>query len=318
MDLRMSTEDSAATPGSRSAPAIAVIIVTYASGQVLGKCLAHLAAQSRRPDRVVIVDNCSPEPSYLDEIPAAPPLHLVRLPRNEGFCTGNNIGFGLAHGCEYALFLNPDAFLSEGFLEQALTWIERPENASVGCLTGTLLGFDVKKEGPTGTIDSTGIFQKWYGRWYDRGRGTSAASLSLSAPEDVPAACGALMFCRASALKEAAVRPGEVFDPGFFMYKEDIDLSLRMRAAGWRVVYLPGLLCHHARGWQGRNVVSYRARYLSIRNELRVCLRNGLRGLPYSVVKLLYVVFLEPPLQSLKRRLSRQVGTDPGGSGTRP
>jgi GT2 family glycosyltransferase len=310
----MNPESPAAAPDSSSKAAIAVIIVTYGSEQVLGRCLERIGAQSRQPDLVVIVDNCSPDTSYLENIPAAPPFRLIRLPRNEGFCSGNNIGYGLARACEYALFLNPDAFLSEGFLEEALRWMEQPENRSVGCLTGTLLGFDIENARPTGLIDSTGIFQKWYGRWYDRGRGEPAASLSYATPEDIPAACGALMFCRTSALEETAVRPGEVFDSRFFMYKEDIELSLRMRANGWRVVYLPGLLCHHGRGWQARHVVSYRARYLSVRNELRVCLQNGLRGLPYSLAKFLYVAAVEPILQSLHRPVIPSPETDRGGS----
>lgn len=314
----MSTEVAAATTDSPSTPSVAVIIVTYASGKVLARCLEHVAAQSRRPDLVVIVDNCSPDSSYLEEVPSGPPFRVVRLQRNEGFCAGNNIGYALARACSYVLFLNPDAFLFEDFLARALEWMERPENASVGCITGTLLGFDVESSRPTGLIDSTGIFQKWYGRWYDRGQGAPAATLPPAAFEDIPAACGALMVCRTAALEQAAVAPGEVFDAGFFMYKEDIDLSLRMRARGWRVAYLSSLLCHHGRGWQGRHAVSYRARYLSIRNELRVCLRNRLRGLPYSLVKLPYVVALEPLLQSLHRRLSPPPGTDRDGSGMRP
>ena len=301
----MSTEAPASATRAPPAAAIAVIIVTYASEHVLARCLERLIAQSHRPELIVIVDNRSPEPSYLEAVPGTAPFRLIRLERNEGFCGGNNVGYGLARACPYVLFLNPDAFLSERFLEQALGYMQRAENAAVGCLTGTLLGFDLATARPTGLIDSTGIFQSWYGRWYDRGRGAPATSLDTLRPEDVPAACGALMFCRTRALEEASVRPGEVFDSRFFMYKEDIDLSLRLRQKGWRVLYVPELLCHHGRGWQGRDRASYRARYLSIRNELRICRRHRLRGLPYSLVKYLYVVAIEPLFRRPRRRLSR-------------
>ncbi len=272
---------------------VAVIIVTYDSGQVLQRCLDCLRAQSRRPDLVVIVDNCSREPSYLEEIPREPPFRLVRLSRNEGFCRGNNIGYSLARACNYVLFLNPDAFLSERFLEDALGWMERPDSRGVGCLGGTLLGYDVRAARPTGLVDSTGIFQTRLGRWYDRGRGEMASAALCAAGEEVPAICGALMFCRTAALAQCALRDGSVFDPGFFMYKEDIDLSLRMRAAGWKLVYLPSLTCAHGRGWQGRAEASFRARYLSARNEVRVARRYRRRTLPYSLAKLAYVLALE-------------------------
>jgi len=279
-------------------PTIAVIIVGYDSGRVLQRCLDCVLGQSRRADLIIVVDNRSPDPSYLDEIPVTDAIRVIRLPHNAGFSHANNIAYASARECSYVLFLNPDAFLSERFLEDALARMEGSENSSVGCLTGTLLGFDVEHGRPTGLIDSTGIFQKWYGRWYDRGHGTQASSTGASDTAELPAACGALMLCRVRALEEASLRPGVVFDPSFFMYKEDIDLSLRLRAKGWRIVHAPELLCHHGRGWQGRDVASYRARYLSARNELRICLRHRLRGLPYSVVKLMYVMLFERMLLS--------------------
>jgi GT2 family glycosyltransferase len=115
----------------------------------------------------------------------------------------------------------------------------------------------------------------------------------LEPVEDLPAACGALMFCRTQALEEVALAKNQVFDQRFFMYKEDIDLSLRLRGRGWRVARRPDLLCHHGRGWQGRPKMSYRSRYLSARNELLLCWRNGLKGLPYSLLKFAYVATLE-------------------------
>jgi GT2 family glycosyltransferase len=279
--------------------------VAYDSGRVLQRCLDCLLAQTRTADRIVVVDNNSPSPSYLDRIPASAAVRLVRLPRNEGYCRANNLAYAMVRDCRYVVFLNPDAFLSERFLEQALSWMEQPDNASVACLTGTLLGFDVERGGPTGLIDSTGIFQKWYGRWYDRGRGAPSHELTTVAAEEVPAACGALMFCKTEALEDVSLRAGEVFDPAFFMYKEDIDLSIRMRSRGWRIMYVPALLCHHVRGWQGRQSVTRKARYLSTRNELRLCIRNGGRGLPYGLAKYVYIMAIEPLLLSLQRHLTR-------------
>jgi len=273
---------------------VAVVIVTYNSGRVLGMSLEALRRQTRPADLVVIVDNNSTQPDYLDEVPAIAPFKLLRNNRNEGFCGGNNTGYELARTCDYVLFLNPDALVTNRFVEDALQWMERPEHARVGCLTGTLLGFDVAGAQPTGRIDSTGIFQTGYGKWYDRHQGTPWQTPPAgTASEDLPAACGALMFCRAAALEEVAGGTAEVFDQRFFMYKEDIDLSLRLRARGWRIVYWPQLLCYHGRGWQGRGKMSDRARYLSARNELRVCWRNRLKGLPYSLLKFIYVAMLE-------------------------
>jgi GT2 family glycosyltransferase len=286
-----------------SNPTVAIIIVTYASERVLGMCLDPLQAQTRRPDLVVVVDNDSPDPAYLDSVPRRSPFRVVRERRNSGFCGGNNTGYALARDHKYVLFLNPDAFLSARFIEDALAWMELPQNADVGCVTGTLLGFDVASRAPTGKIDSTGIFQTRYGKWYDREQGSPwDAAAPRADSESVPAACGALMFCRTAALEQVALGKAEPFDSRFFMYKEDIDLSLRLRSGGWRIVYRPGLLCYHGRGWQDRASTTYRARYLSARNELRVCRRHRLPALPYSLAKYLFVVLLERPLTLMSRR----------------
>jgi N-acetylglucosaminyl-diphospho-decaprenol L-rhamnosyltransferase len=254
------------------------------------------------------VDNCSSDPSYLDEAAVIPGIQVLRLPSNEGFCGGNNCGYASSGGYDYILFLNPDAFLSKSFIEDALRIMENPKNAGFAALTGTLLGFDVSRGCPTGEIDSTGIFQSWYGKWYDRGQGAKySESLAVSPNlEEVPALCGALMLCRRHALEQVLIRSTEVFDRTFFMYKEDIDLSLRLRRKGWKLGYSSDLRCFHGRGWAGRGNMSHRSRYLSARNELRVCLRNRTRGVLYSVLKFAYVCFVEIGIPQLYIRLSRR------------
>jgi N-acetylglucosaminyl-diphospho-decaprenol L-rhamnosyltransferase len=254
-----------------------------------------LMKQSRRPGTVIVVDNCSSDTSYLDFLNEVPDCRLLKLPRNEGFCGGNNRGFALASGYEHILFLNPDAFLAEEFVEEAAAVMDDPVNSRVGALGGALLGFDVAEDRPTGKMDSTGIFQTWYGKWYDRGQGAaySANDQESVSLESVPALCGALMFCRRKALEEVMIRETEIFDGTFFMYKEDIDLSLRLRRRGWIVAYCAYLHCHHGRGWSGRSAMAPFSKYLSARNELRLCLRNHAKGFAYSIIKFLYVCLFE-------------------------
>jgi GT2 family glycosyltransferase len=64
--------------------------------------------------------------------------------------------------------------------------------------------------------------------------------------EDIPIASGAFMFCRTAALRQVAG-----FDPGFFLYFEDFDLSLRLRSAG-RIFYVPEVGVTHFGGHASR------------------------------------------------------------------
>jgi N-acetylglucosaminyl-diphospho-decaprenol L-rhamnosyltransferase len=274
---------------------VGVIVVTFNSELVLGRCIESILNQSRVPETVIVVDNCSVDQSYLEFLSDIANCQVVRLSENGGFCRGNNRGYACLSGTEYVLFLNPDAFLARTFIEDAVAAMEDPANSRVGALSGALLGFDVVGDRPTGKVDSLGIFQTWYGKWYDRGQGAAYPTHihESSIVESVPALCGALMFCRGSALEEVMLRGTEIFDDTFFMYKEDIDLSLRLRRKGWTMGFCGRLHCYHGRGWTSRRKMLPFFKYLSARNELRVSLRNHAKGFVYSSLKFLYVCIVE-------------------------
>ncbi|MCI5124778.1 MAG: hypothetical protein D3925_09945, partial [Candidatus Electrothrix sp. AR5] len=91
-------------------------------------------------------------------------------------------------------------------------------------------------------------------------------------PEDVPALCGAFLFCRQSMLAQLSLdrsSSAAVFDPDFFLYKEDIELCLRINKLGWRIVYHPGIQVYHCRGWQKeRQQIPYQQRLTAAKSEL--------------------------------------------------
>jgi hypothetical protein len=91
--------------------------------------------------------------------------------------------------------------------------------------------------------------------------------------EDVPAFCGAACLLRRSALAEVGA-----FDDGFFMYYEDTDLALRLRRAGWRIVYAPASVVRHH---HAATSVEWSPRfcYFTERNRLLMLVKNGDAGL---------------------------------------
>lgn len=273
----------------------AIIIVTHQSQACLPQCLEALEQQTRAPAQIIIVDSGSPEPPVYKKTFSHSKLTLHLADKNIGFCQGNNVGMTyVKKELSYLLFLNPDAFLTPTFLEQAFDWMERPSAESVAALSGQLLGYDLKQKQPTGRIDSTGIFRTWYGRWYDRGQGEESHSLRYSREEEVPALCGALMFCRLSALRSVELAPEVVMDPSFYMYKEDIDLSLRLRREGWKLMFVPHLVAYHCRGWnQDRTQVPRTMRLLSARNERWLHARSRSPCYLYSLLKYTVVKFFD-------------------------
>lgn len=267
------------------ATAVHIIIVTHNSAVELPICIEHLIAQNRSIQSLVIVDSGSRDPHYLDSI-VHPRLVSVIKADNIGFSRANNLGVSeLGNQLKgMVIFLNPDTFLPPDYIDRALSALEaHPQGAIV---SGKLMGYDPGNRKPTGRIDSTGIFRRWYGRWYDRGQG-EADRAQYERIEALPAVCGALMCCRAEALQPFG---NTVFDPDFFLYKEDIELSLRLRKEGWKLVYDPHLVGYHCRGWQvDRSKMDYALRLTAARNELLLYRKHPSPYILWALVKFLLV-----------------------------
>jgi len=264
---------------------IYVIIVTHNSAEELKICLAHLEKQTVPLKGLAIVDSGSADPHSLDDIHPLPVMKIIKTD-NVGFSQANNIGFKeiIVDQEGMVVFMNPDTFLPPDYLAQAVNVLN--ENPGAAVVSGKLLGYDLKNMKPSGTIDSAGIFRRWYGRWYDRGQGHKDLGQYdlIAAPS---ALCGALMCCRLRALHPFN---GKVFDPDFFLYKEDIELCLRLRASGWTLVYDPRLIAHHCRGWnRNRQKMGYELRLMAARNEVLLYRKHPGPAMAWAVLKLFLV-----------------------------
>lgn len=252
---------------------IGVVVVTHDSGGVVGHAVRRLLAGTRAPDRIVIVDNASANPAYLDDLERLDErVSVLRLRANVGFAAANNRGLEALTDLPYVLLCNPDAFVTPAFLTGAVAALDA--DGSIGAIGPKLLSVDPATFAPTGRIDSVGIFQTAYGRVFDRGQ-REVDRGQHDGQRDVPALCAAAVLCRTAALRSVA-QGDDIFDSAFFMYKEDVDLSYRMREAGWRLVVDTDLVAYHCRGWeQDRMAMPSWTRRLSLTNEWRLW-RKGL------------------------------------------
>jgi N-acetylglucosaminyl-diphospho-decaprenol L-rhamnosyltransferase len=271
---------------------ISVIIVTQSSSLSLQKTIESLQKQTTPPSEIIIIDNASSDSSYLKQFESL--CRVIYSPVNLGFCAANNLGWrNITHEPSYVLFLNPDAFLAPTFMECALAFMEK--NSCCGALSAPLFGYDFVKNEETKRYDSTGVFSTWYGRWYDRDQGRFIDPRLRRQVEEVPALCGALMFCRKKALEESLLPENQVWESAYFMYKDDIELSLRLKKKGWKLMLLPSLAAYHGRGWsKKRSEMSRSARLYSARNEVALNWKFGnCHFLPYSFLKYVAVKLLD-------------------------
>lgn len=222
---------------------------------------------------------------------------IIEVGSNVGFSAANNQGINhvLNEGPDYFLIANPDVMIPSGWLLKINNILNDTRFSDVGIFSVPLLAYDFEHDRPSGCIDSIGIEHTLYGRWYDVLQGDDVSNLNVEAsPYEVSAVCGALMLIHKDTVYELLHQDGYVFDETYFMYKEDIELSLRVRKLDKKILMIPSAPAFHCRGWAKHRADSpYWARELSVRNELKMHLKYYWRYLPYSVIKYIYVNTLE-------------------------
>ncbi len=182
----------------------------------LRRALVSLEAQTR-PCRVVVVDNASADGSLQLLEREFPWVEVVRMDRNEGFGVALNRATAAVEG-DPLLFLNDDAECEPGFVEGMLARADRNE-----MVAGVLL----QEERPD-LIDSAGIIADAGTLMaFDYLHGEPVEAAEWVEPPFGPSG-GAALYAR-----EAFEAVGG-FDERIFLYYEDLDLALRMRALGGR------------------------------------------------------------------------------------
>jgi N-acetylglucosaminyl-diphospho-decaprenol L-rhamnosyltransferase len=210
-------------------PTLSVLIVAYESRDDLRKTLPALLRELGEGDEVIVVDNKPGDGSVEAVRELAPQARIVSPGRNTGFAGGVNAGAEVAQG-DLLVLLNPDAVPQPGWGEA----IRRPLLEERGWAAWQALVAD----GAAATINSAGNPVHFTGIVWAGGHGRPLAE--APDPGEVPAASGA---CLAIPLSEWRRVGG--FPPEFFMYHEDVDLSIRLQMAGGTVGIEPDAVVAH-------------------------------------------------------------------------
>jgi GT2 family glycosyltransferase len=220
---------------------ISVIVVSYNTRERLLACLAALARVSL-PHEVIVVDNASADGSAAAVRAQFPGAVLIENADNVGYARANNAGLRRATG-EYALVLNSDAEVAAGCVEALAAVLDA--RADVGIVGPRTRVPDGRIQVSFGPMLTPGA--EWRQRRLVRGvaAGDPAAlreAEALAAREHEPDwVSGSCFLARRRALEAVSL-----FDEGFFLYEEDVDLCVRVRQAGWRIVFTPAAeVVHH-------------------------------------------------------------------------
>jgi N-acetylglucosaminyl-diphospho-decaprenol L-rhamnosyltransferase len=215
-------------------------------------------------DRVVVVDNASTDDSR--EIASDAGLEVVSLKTNQGLAAATNVGVARTSGPTFAL-LNPDVRATSTGAFQRLE--EALADGRVGAVAPALVL-------PDGSIQDSA---RWIPTPIDllvrRLFSSDRGAVRSSDPADVEWVTAACLVVRRSAFEAIGG-----FDESYFLYFEDVDLCVRLRAAGFRVRYDPRVrLIHGFRAASREGVRSLATRH-HFRSALRFFRRNPAALLP--------------------------------------
>jgi GT2 family glycosyltransferase len=213
----------------------AAIIVNWNNSKDTLECIGSLA-KSDLACKIIVVDNGSrkDDVSILRTVSG---IALIECAENIGFGRGNNVGIRWVMkntDCEYIFLLNNDATCEP----DVISLIERTmdEHREIGIAAPRIVYYHEPD-------------MLWYGggeiSWARcsakvPGFMGSARSILAMKERNVSFVSGCAMFIRRKVFTDVGG-----FDPHFFMYEEDVELSIRVREAGWKLRYIPQAVVKH-------------------------------------------------------------------------
>jgi hypothetical protein len=220
-------------------PRVAVILINYKdyAKRYLPECIASLERQSYPRDsfKIFIVDNATTAETekYLRE--TAPEAEIIPEGRNTGFAEGNNIVMRLVLGedYDYIVLLNMDTIADPDWLRELVAAAEADKN--LGAVQSLIMLHPETKK-----INSLGNQFHFLGFGFCEGYGEKISDLKPPIQRPFFYASGASVLYPAKVLREVGI-----FDPEFFMYHEDTDLSWRIRQAGYRIILAEKSVMYH-------------------------------------------------------------------------
>jgi N-acetylglucosaminyl-diphospho-decaprenol L-rhamnosyltransferase len=259
-----------ASPGARGD--VSAIVVTYNAAPWIERSLESLRETGAE---VIVVYNGSTD-GTLDLVREQFPKARVVEQENRGFGAGNNAGMRAASG-RYFLLLNPDAWLTEGALDNMVAFADEHPEAGVvgprllnpdGSLQRSVRGYPTPWR-----LATEYFFLRKLAPHSEALNALFGAGFDHESVREADYLFGACLLVR----REAVDSIGG-FDEDFFLMSEEVDWCYRFRQAGWKVFFYPGAEAYHVVGAslnpaQFKDVVRGHLQFLRKHRGIRVAER---------------------------------------------
>ncbi|MCE3255426.1 MAG: glycosyltransferase family 2 protein [Rickettsiaceae bacterium] len=198
---------------------LTIIIVSFNSSKIISSCLEKIDFSKYE---VMVVDNASTDTTVQIVADKFPLVQIIKLDKNIGYGRANNVALRLV-ATEFALVLNPDAFILSEEIEKILTVLQKsPEIALAGPL----------------------LLQNYTASPAEREKQLEIVYSNLLEKFDnylsVKYIIGAILFLRMSVFKQIGF-----FDEEIFLYYEDDEISWRTVKNGYKAAIFPDAIGFH-------------------------------------------------------------------------
>lgn len=260
---------------------ISLIIVHYNTDRDTRECLESLASIKAENFKfsVLIVDNASKKPFVLPPKLKESQFEILRSETNLGFTGGNNLGIQYAiekYNSEYVCLLNSDTYVDPLFLQKLYECAKKTSQAG---LFSPLIYFAKGFEFHQGSYSSE---EKGNVIWYAGGsvdwrnlysfhRGVDEVDRGQFNDQTTSEfATGCCVLISREVLETIGL-----FDTGFFLYLEDVDLSVRAERRGYALRFCPESKVWHKNAGSSGGAGSNVHQYYQTRNRIWFSLKYG-------------------------------------------
>lgn len=266
-------------------PLVSIVTINYRQAEITCDFLDSLRAIDYSTYELLLVDNGllkDETERFHQHLPAA---KVINSEANLGFAGGNNLALRQAKG-KYLLLINNDTIVPPNFLGPLVQVLE--DHAQAGMVSPKIYFYDQPKMlqyAGMGQID------------FRTGRGQDAAKRTLDEGQfdqlrSADYAHGACVLIRRKMLEEVGLLRED-----YFMYYEELDLSIRARRAGWDILFSPDSYIHH-RESSSMGKASPLKTYYMFRNRWLFMRRFG-KGWDYPFF-LMYFLAVGMPLNTFR------------------
>lgn len=266
---------------------VGIIILNYNNAVATIKCTENVSKLAYNNFFIIVVDNNSTDNSYSV---LKKTLHrkicLIKTKQNGGYAYGNNVGIknALEKDCDYVFILNNDVILENDTLSKMVDYGNA--HLDVGIIGPALLEFRNQSR-----VQSTGANNnliKGTSRLINKGKLFSTLNKEVIYPDYLGGSC---LLIRGSAIKSAGLIP-----ENYFLFYEENEWCLKIKAHGYKVVCLPDAKTYHA-GSKSINQINGLSYYFMTRNLMIFEKRNASTW--QFIIFILYT-FFRTVLRSIK------------------